>query len=80
MPRSERTARYHSQVSVNAWIWGRRLPALLPEQHVVVAVRVEGRIEVDQICRLVLGMVPEDVAVIVLGRVGHDTDSSVGLM
>ena len=64
------------------------LPALLGEQHVVVGVGIERRVEIDQVHRLVVHVAPKDVEVVavveqVARHVSHPhntlTDSGVSL-
>ena len=51
----------------------RPLAGLLPEQHVVGGVGVEGRVQVDQVHGLVGHVLPQDVQVVaVVEGVGHD--------
>jgi hypothetical protein len=50
------------------------LGSMLPEQHIVIGTRIERRIEVDEIHRFGVDMLPEDlevVAVVEKVRLGH---------
>jgi len=49
--------------------------ALVPEQHVVRAVGVERRVEIDQVDRLVLDVLAQDVEVVTVVKSVHFKDS-----